>query len=77
MIIQFDRPCNPDDFGLMSNLELAMDLIQKMPQDTQLEDIAGEIQLLAGIKVAREQARKSDGMRAENARKLVASWASR
>jgi len=42
----------------MSNRELAIELIQKMPEDTPLEEIAREIQLLAGIEIARAQARK-------------------
>ena len=61
----------------MSNRDLAIDLIQKMPEDTPLEEIAHEIQLLAGIKIARVQAQKGEGIPAEDARKLVDSWASR
>ena len=60
----------------MSNRETAIELIQKMPEDTPLEEIARRIQLLAGIKIAREQARKGEGIPAEDARKLVDSWAS-
>jgi len=60
----------------MSNRDLAIDLIQKMPEDTSLEEIAREIQLLAGIKIARAQARRGEGMPAEEARKLVDSWVS-
>ena len=58
----------------MSNREIAMDLIQKLPEDTPLEEIAREIELLAGIRVAREQARKGEGMPAEEVRKLVDTW---
>ena len=60
----------------MSNRDLAIDLIQKMPEDTSLEEIAREIQLLAGIRIARAQAREGEGIPAEDARKLVDSWAS-
>ena len=60
----------------MSNRDLAIDLIQKMPEDSPLEEIAREIQLLAGIKIARAQARNGEGIPAEEARKLVDSWAS-
>ncbi len=60
----------------MSNRDLAIELIQKMPEDAPLEEIAREIQLLAGIKIARAQARKGEGIPAEEARRLVDSWAS-
>ena len=59
----------------MSNREIAIDLIQKLPEDSSLEEIAREIELVAGIKIARDQARKGQGIPAEDARKLVDSWA--
>jgi hypothetical protein len=34
-----------------------------------------EIELLAGIQTAREQSRRQEGIRAEDARKLVDTWA--
>ena len=39
----------------MSNREIVIDLLSKLPEDTSLEEIAREIELLAGIKTAREQ----------------------
>jgi len=36
----------------MSNREIVIDLLSKLPEDISLEDIAREIQLLAGIKAA-------------------------
>ena len=61
----------------MSNRERVIELLSKLPEDTPLEEIAREIELLAGIKAAREQARKGEGIPAEDARKLVDTWASR
>jgi hypothetical protein len=46
----------------MSNKELVIGLLSRLPEDTPLEDIAREIELLAGIA-------------AEDARKLVDAWA--
>jgi len=60
----------------MSNREMALELIQKLPEDTPLEEIAREIELLAGINVARDQVRKGEGIPAQDARKLVDKWAS-
>ena len=61
----------------MSNRDLAIELINRLPENTPLEQIASEIELLAGIKVGREQARKGEGIPAEDARRLVDEWASR
>jgi hypothetical protein len=60
----------------MSNRELVIDLVTSLPEDTPLGDIAREIELIAGIQTAREQARRGEGIPAEDARKLIDSWAS-
>lgn len=61
----------------MSDREIVIELVTKLPQDTSLEEIARQIDLLSGIKNAREQARNREGIPAEEARKLVDAWASR
>jgi hypothetical protein len=61
----------------VSNRELVIDLVSKLPQDTPLADIARQIELLAGIQIAREQAKRGEGIPAEAARKLIDSWAVR
>ena len=61
----------------MSNREFVIDLVSKLPEDTPLEDIARRIELLAGINVAREQAKRGEGILADEARKLIDSWAVR
>ena len=58
----------------MSNKELVIGLLARMPADTPLHDIAREIELLAGVTTAREQARRREGIAAEDARKLVDAW---
>jgi predicted transcriptional regulator len=60
----------------MSNREIVIDLVGKLPEDTPLEEIARQIGLLAGIRAAREQARRGEGVPAEEVRKLVDTWAS-
>ncbi len=59
----------------MSNRELVMDLLHRLPEDAPLEEIAREIEFLAGIKTARDQARRREGIPAEDARKLIDAWA--
>jgi hypothetical protein len=56
---------------------MVIELVSKLPENTPLEQIAREIELLAGVNKAREQARRGEGISAEDARKLVDSWASR
>ena len=53
----------------MSNREIVIDLLSKLPEDTSLEEIAREIELLAGIKTAREQTRRGEGIPAEEFKK--------
>jgi hypothetical protein len=61
----------------MSSREMVIDLVTKLPENTSLAEIAREIELLAGIQRAREQARRGEGVPAEEARKLVEAWTSR
>lgn len=61
----------------MSSREMVIDLVTKLPEDTTLAEIAREIELLAGIQRAREQARRGEGIPAQEARKLVEAGTSR
>ena len=60
----------------MSDREMVIELVRKLPKDTPLEQIARQIELLAGIKTAREQARRGEGIPAKAARNLVKTWVS-
>jgi hypothetical protein len=60
----------------MSDREMVIELVTKLPEDTPLEEIAREIELLAGIRIAREQARQGQGVPAQQARDLLDKWAS-
>jgi len=61
----------------MSNKKIVINSLSRLPENTSLEDIAREIELLAGIRIAREQARRGEGIPAENARKLIDTWVAR
>ena len=63
-------------FSIMSDRELVIDLVSKLPEDTPLAEIAREIELLAGLREARAQARRGEGIPVADARKLVEAWAS-
>jgi len=56
----------------LGDREMVIDLVIKLPENASLKQIAREIELLAGIQIAREQARAGQGIPAEDARKLVA-----
>ena len=58
----------------MSSRETVIDLVSRLPEDMPLAEIAREIELLAGLTTAREQARRGEGVPAEDARKLVDAW---
>ena len=59
----------------MSNREIVINLLSRLPEDAPLEEIAREIEFLAGVRTAREQARRREGIPAEDARKLIDAWA--
>ena len=61
----------------MSSRETVIEFVSKLPEEMSVADIAREIELLAGIQTAREQARRREGIASEDARKLVDSWASK
>jgi hypothetical protein len=66
-----------DDNSIMSSRETVIEFVSKLPEEMPLAEIARRIELLAGIQTAREQARRSEGIPAQDARKLVDSWASK
>ena len=61
----------------MSSRETVIEYVRKLPEEMSLAEIAREIDLLAGVQTAREQARRNEGIPAEDARKLVDAWAAR
>ena len=61
----------------MSSKEMVMELVAKLPEGMPLPEIAREIELLAGLQTAREQASRNEGVSVEEAHKLVDSWSSK
>jgi len=62
------------DILIVSNRETVIEFVSKLPEKMSLVEIAREVELLAGIQNAREQARRREGIPAEDARKLVDAW---
>jgi len=63
--------------GGMSNRELVLELVSKLPENTPLREIARKIELIAGIQVAREEASQGLGVSARDARSMVSACAAR
>jgi len=61
----------------MSSRETVIEFVSKLPEEMSLAEIAREIELLAGLQAAREQARCGEGITPQDARKLVDQWASK
>jgi hypothetical protein len=61
----------------MSNRETVIEFVRKLPDEMSLAEIAREIELLAGVRTAREQARRNEGIPAEDGRKLAEACAAK
>jgi hypothetical protein len=59
---------------VMSDREFVADLLSKMPKDALLQMIADQIEFFAGIRRAREQARRREVVSIEELRKRVHTW---
>jgi predicted transcriptional regulator len=59
----------------MSNRELVIDLVRKLPEDMPLENIAREIEFVAGVKEAIAQADRGEVLPIEDVEKLIKQWA--
>jgi hypothetical protein len=59
----------------MSSRETVLKFVSKLPEEISLAEIAREIELLAGLHAAREQARRGEGVPAQDPCKLVETWA--
>jgi predicted transcriptional regulator len=59
---------------VMSNRDIAIDLIRKLPEDASLHDIAREIEFIAGVREGFQQMERGEGVPAEEVREMVPSW---
>jgi predicted transcriptional regulator len=58
----------------MTNREIVIDLIQKLPETASLHEIAREIEFIAGVREGFEQLERGEGVAAEKVREMVPSW---
>ena len=59
----------------MSNRELVIDVVNKLPEDTPIADILERIAFVAGVNEAIEEADRGDVISLEELEKRVEQWA--
>ena len=58
----------------MSNKEIVIDLVRRLPEDASLREIAREIEFVAGVREGFAQLDRGEGVPIEEVEKLVSSW---
>ena len=61
----------------MSNKELVADLVQRLPDDASLLDIAREIEFVAGVREGFAQLDRGEGVSLDEVEKQLPSWLSK
>jgi len=61
----------------MNNREIAIDLIQRLPEDSSLDEIVKELEFLAGVQEGFAQLERGEGIPAEEVRRMIPSWTTR
>ena len=61
----------------MSNKEIVIDLVRRLPEDTSLREIAREIEFVAGVREGFAQLDRGEGVPIEEVEKMVSSWATK
>jgi predicted transcriptional regulator len=60
----------------MSDKDLVLELVQRLPQDSTLQQISREVAFLAGIRAAEEQANRGELIDHERIREELQTWIS-
>ena len=61
----------------MSDKQLVVELLNRLPEDAKLQDIGKEIEFLAAIREGEEQADRGEIVPHEQVKKEFASWISK
>ena len=61
----------------MSNKEIVIDLVRRLPDETSLKDIAREIEFIAAVREGFDQLDRGEGVPIEVVEKKVPSWLTR
>lgn len=58
----------------MSNKEVVSDLLSRLPQDVSLQQIAREIEFIAGVREGLDQLDRGEGVPIDQVEKMIESW---
>jgi predicted transcriptional regulator len=61
----------------MSNKELVSDLLARLPDDVSLQQIARELEFIAGVREGLAQLDRGEGIAIEEVDRLIESWTTR
>ena len=59
----------------MSNKQMVRDLLDRLPDEVTLKDIAHEVEFLDGIREAQEQSERGEYVSVEEIRSNIRQWA--
>jgi predicted transcriptional regulator len=58
----------------VSNKQLVTNLLDRLPDDVSLRDIAKEIEFISGVREGLDQLDRGDGVPLDDVEKMIASW---
>jgi predicted transcriptional regulator len=58
----------------VSNKQLVSNLLERLPDDVSLKDIAKEIEFISGVREGLDQLDRGDGVPLADVEKMIASW---
>ena len=58
----------------MSNKEVVSDLLSRLPHDVSLQEIAREIEFVAGVREGLDQLDRGEGVPIDQVEKMIESW---
>jgi hypothetical protein len=61
----------------MSNKEVVSNLLSRLPDDVSLQQIAREIEFIAGVREGLEQLDRGEGVGIAEVERLISSWTTR
>jgi predicted transcriptional regulator len=61
----------------MSNKEVVSDLLSRLPPDVSLQEIAREIEFIAGVREGLDQLDRGEGVPIDQVEKMIESWSTK
>ena len=61
----------------MSNKELVSDLLTRLPDNVSLQEIAREVEFVAGVREGLDQIDRGEGVEVGKVEQMIAAWTSK